>query len=184
MYRVSGLSEVVSVVGESVNDGIEFLIMDVPVLFGGVELMMKKEERMPSVIIFLLKNTGIGFIGGIRREADGFTRLEGTDIDVVADILENAVKGFLAFRSPVPGLVFLCQVGQAGGYVGIVRDEFIIETHHPKEGSKISQPSWGFKVPYALDLILGHADALTADNVKSEEVAFFCEPFALVGFEA
>jgi hypothetical protein len=184
LYRVSGLSEVVSVVGKSVDNGIKLLIVDIPILLGGMEFMMKKEEGMPPVIVFLLEDTSIGFIGGVGREADGFPRLEGTDIDVVADVLENAVKSFLAFGSPVPGLVFLRQVGQAGGHIGIVGDEFIIETHHPKEGSEIGQPSWRFKVPDALDLVFGHADAFAADNVKSEEVAFFCEPFALMGFKA
>ena len=108
LHRVSGLGEVVSVMRKGVDDGVKFLIVDVPVLLGGVELMVKKEERMPSVIVFLLKNTSIGFIRRVRREAYGFTRLEGADVDVISDILENAVKSFLAFGSPVPGLVLFC----------------------------------------------------------------------------
>lgn len=184
LHRVSSLSEVVAIVREGVDDSIKFLIVDVPVLFGGMELMMKKEERMPPVIVFLLKNTSVCFVGRVRREADGFTWLKGADVDIIADAMENAVKSLLAFGGPIPGLVFLCQVGQAGGHVGVMGNEFIIETHHPKEGSEIGQPSWGFKVPYTLNLILGHADAFAADNIKSEEITFFCEPLAFVGFEA
>lgn len=86
LNHVSSLGKVMTILGEGMDDSIEFLIMNIPILFGGVELMMKKEERMPSVIVFLLENSGIGLIRGISGESDGFAGLEGTDVNVISDV--------------------------------------------------------------------------------------------------
>ena len=63
---VSSLSEVVPVMGKGMNDSVKFLVMDVPILFGGVEFVMKKEKGVPPVVVFLLEDAGVGLVGGVR----------------------------------------------------------------------------------------------------------------------
>lgn len=72
---------------------------------------------MPSVTVFLFKNTGVGFVGGVGGESDGFPRLEGADEDVIPDIGEDPFEGRLMSRSPFPGLIFLGEIGEAGGRI-------------------------------------------------------------------
>ena len=88
------------------------------------------------------------------------------------------------FGSPFPGLVFLSEVGEAGCGVGIMRNEFIIETDHAKKRAEVRKTARRGKVTYALDFICGHTDTLTANDVKAEEVAFFGKPLALMRLEA
>ena len=64
--HVPSLSKIVSVMGESMDDGVKFLIVDVPILLGGVEFVMKKEKGVPPVVVFLFEDAGVGFIGGVR----------------------------------------------------------------------------------------------------------------------
>jgi hypothetical protein len=84
--NMSCLSEVVTVLGESVDDSVEFLVMNVPIFFRSVEFVMKQEERMPPVIVFLLEDPGICFVGGVSGEADRLAGLESADINVIPDV--------------------------------------------------------------------------------------------------
>ena len=83
---MTGLSKVVPVMGKGVDDSVEFLVMDIPILFGGMEFVMKEEKRVPSVIVLLFKYAGVGLIGGISGESNRFSGLEGANINVIADI--------------------------------------------------------------------------------------------------
>lgn len=83
---VSCLSEVVTVLGEGMDDSVEFFVMNVPILFRSVEFVMKQEERMPAVIVFLLEDPGICLVRGVSGEADRLAGLEGADIDVIPDV--------------------------------------------------------------------------------------------------
>lgn len=179
-----GLGEIMSVLRKGMDDGVEFFVMNIPVLLGGVEFVVEEEERMPSIIVFLFKNAGISLVRRVCGEADGLAGLECSDINIVADVGENAVKGRLVFGSPFPGLVLLGEVGEAGGGVGVVGDEFIIKPDHAKEGAKVGETTGSGKVAYALDFIGGHPDAFAANDVETKEVALLGEPFALVGLEA
>lgn len=182
--NMPGLGEIVPILREGVHNGIEFLVVDIPIFLGGMEFVVEEEERMPSVVIFLFENAGIGLVGGVRGEANRFTRLEGANVDVIADVGKNAVKGRLMDGGPFPWLVLFGEIGKACGDVGIMRDEFIVETDHAKEGTEVGKTSGRGKITDTLNLVCGHADSFSTDDVEAKEIALLGEPFAFVGLKA
>jgi len=118
LHDVTSLGKVVAVLREGMHDSVQLLIVDIPIFLCCMELVMKKEKGMPSVVVLLFKNAGVGFVRGVGGETDRFTRLKRPDVDVVADIGKNAVEGRLMFGSPLPRLVFLGEVGETGRGIG------------------------------------------------------------------
>ena len=85
---------------------------------------------------------------------------------------------------PFPGGVFLEEVGKAGDGIRVVGDEFVIETHNTKEGTKVGQIARRLDIADSLDLIGRHPDSFATYHGEPKEVALFGEPMAFMGLEA
>lgn len=180
----ASLSEEVAILGERMDNGVEFLIVNVPAFFGGVEFVMEEKEGMPAVLVFLLEYPGVSFIGGVGGEAGRSARNKSPEEDVVANSGDDAFKGGLAFGSPVPRNVLLQEIVKASDRIRIVWDEFVIKANNPKKRTEIRDTSRGFKITDALDLVGGHADTFPADDGETKEVTLLCIPVTFVWFEA
>ena len=130
LHDVAGLSEVMAVLGKGVNDGVQLLVVNVPIFLSGMEFMVEEEKRVPAIVIFLFKYAGIGLVGRIGGKPDGFSRLESADVNVIADVGEDTVEGRLVFGSPLPRLILLGEIGKTCRSIGIVGYEFVIEPYH------------------------------------------------------
>jgi hypothetical protein len=183
LHGRSGLGEVMAVLVEGVDNGEELLVVDVPTLFSLSELVMKDEKGEPTIFIFLFHDAGVGRIWGVGGKASPLSWDKGADKDITADGCEEGVKGLLTYGGPIPGDILFEQVSEAGGGVGIMRDELVIETEDAEKRAEVGNTSRWLKVTYSLDLILRHSDSLAADDGEAEEITFFAEPFALLGFE-
>lgn len=181
-----GLREEVSVMGEGVDDGVEFLVGTIPILFAVLKLMVEEKKRMPTIFVFLFHHASIGNIGGVGREANGFFRIESSEEDVIPDGLEEGLKGFLLESSfgPGPRDVLFEEIVKAGDSVGVMGNEFVVEAKHTEDMAKVINSSGFFEVSERLDLVGGHTNSFSTDNIKTKEVYFFPEPLAFVGLEA
>lgn len=184
--RKSGLGEVVSVMGESIDNGIKFLIRPVPSLLTVLEFVVEEEDGAPLALIILLFNHScIGDIGGVGRETNLFFGIEGGEEDVVSNGSKEGFEGFLFFSvgGPGPRGILFEKVIKTRDSVRVVGDEFVIKTDHPEEGTEVGDASWGFDIPKCLDLVMGHPDALATDDIEAKEVNFLSIPFTFVGLK-
>ena len=91
----------------------------------------------------------------------------------------EGVKGGLAGRGPVPREVFLREVDEGLGDVGVVRDETMVEVRKPKKGSDILDlfRSWPASNPVQLNGVHGKLsrfdDHSQIFQFSGGEVAFF-----------
>lgn len=185
LNRKFGLAEEVTVVRERVNDRIEFFVGTVPSFFTVFELMMKEEKRVPTIVIFLFHGAGVGDIGGVGGKSDGFVGVKGAEKDIIPnggyDLLEG---GSVEFGDPFPRDVLFKEIVKAGGGVGVMGDEAVIEANDSEEAAKLGDSFWRVDIADALDLVVGHSDAFSTLDGVTEEIALLAEPFAFVGFEA
>lgn len=182
-----GLGEVVSIVGEGVDNGVEFFVGAIPSLLAIFKLVMEEEYGAPLALVILLFNHArVGNVGGVGRKADLSFGVEGGEENIVADGSKKSVEGFLflSVRGPGPKGIFLKKVVEARNSVRIVGNKFVIETDHSEEGAKVGDASWRFEIAERLDLVVGHPHAFTADDIKAEEVNLFSVPFAFVGLKS
>ena len=63
----------------------------------------------------------------------------------------QGIKGCLAGRGPRPGQVFLGEVDQRAGDVGVVRNELSVEVGEAEEGAYILDLDWSRPVCNAIE---------------------------------
>ena len=133
-----GAVEVVSKGFERVDDCEEFAIVDVIVSFCLGERLGEVGAGVPvSVRVGLEENPsrrrfrGVGGdgerCGEVREMEDWFQQEEGFE----------GVEGFLAGGGPVPLEVFLGEVDEGAGDVGVVGDESLVEVGEAEEGAYV-----------------------------------------------
>lgn len=186
LYRELGLCKEVSVVTKGVDNCIEFFVGAVPSFFTVFELVVEEEEGSPRPIRALLfHHAGIGDVGCVGGETDRELRIEGREKNVIADGGKEGVEGLLFFSigRPGPRGVLLKEVVEAGNSVGIVGNEFVVETEHAKDGTEVVDTTRGLEITEGLDFVMGHADSFTTDDIEAEEIDFLSEPFTLMRFE-
>ena len=164
---VASLGEIMAILGKGVDDGVEFLVVDVPILFSSMELMVKKEKGVPSVVVFLLEYASVGFIGRVGGEPNGLSWLKGANINVIADVGEDSVESRLMLGGPFPGLILLGEIGKASCGVRVVGYKFVVKSHHTQEGAEVGKAAWGREVTDTLDFVGCHTNAFATDDVES-----------------
>jgi hypothetical protein len=181
---VLGLTEEMAVVGECVDDRIEFLVRAVPSFLTVLKLMMEEQERMPAVLVFLFHGAGVGNVGGVGGESNRLLWVKGTEEDIISDCGNDFRKGgSMELGDPFPRDVFLEEIIKAGGGIGVMGDEAVVETNYSEETAEFRDPFWWVDVTDTLDLVISHADTLSTFNSVPEEVTLFPEPFTFMGFE-
>jgi len=137
LNREPGLAKEMAIVGECVDNRIELLIRTIPSLFTVFKLVVKKKKRVPAIVIFLFHGTGIGNVGGVSGESNGFLGVESAEKDVVSNCSNNLCEGgSVKLGYPFPRGIFLKKVVETGGGVGVMGDEFVIEPNDAEEAAE------------------------------------------------
>ena len=86
-----------------------------------------------TVRIGLEKNSTQGVFQGISGNGKGFGEILEVEDRARKEELFQLIKGLLTSRSPIPVIVFLCEVQERAGDHGVVRDKLMIEIDKAKE---------------------------------------------------
>ena len=138
LYREWGPVEVVLPGFQGMDNGKEFSVVDVVVLFCGRERLGEIGAGMPVTVGISLEEDGSGGIfGGIGRNGE-----RGSEVRKVKDWFRQeegleGVERVLTSGGPIPREVFLGEVDEGLGDVGVVRDETLVKVGEAKEGSNI-----------------------------------------------
>ena len=138
LHREWGSVEVVSPGFQSPDNGEEFSVIDIVVSFGWGEQLRKVGAGMPVTIGVCLEEDGAGGIfGGVCYNGEG-----GGEVWKVKDWFQReegfeSVKGGLAGGRPVPREVFLGEVNESLGNIGVIRNETLVEVCEAKEGPDV-----------------------------------------------
>ena len=138
LHRKGGAMKVVAPRFQGTDNGQEFAVIDVIVSFCGGEGLREVGTGVPIAIGIGLEEDGAGCVfrgvsgnseggGEVGKVKDGFGEKE----------LFEGVKGGLASRGPVPREIFLGEVEEGAGDVGVIGDEVAVEIGEAKEGANV-----------------------------------------------
>ena len=176
LHWKGGAMEVVAPGFQGANDGEEFTIIDIVVAFGGGEGLREVGAGVPVTVGVSLEEDGARRVfrricgdseggGEVGKVEDGFREEE---------TLEG-VEGGLAGRRPVPREVFLGEVEERAGDIGVVRDEMSVEVGEAEKRTNVFHLGWGGPT----------CDSIELDGVHGQLAGFHdhAEVFYLVGGE-
>ena len=143
LYREGRAMEVVVPRFQGVNNSEEFAVVDVVVALSGGERLREVGARVSVAVRVSLEEDSTGCI----LECISGNGERGGEIREVEDRFQEektlkGVKRGLAGRRPVPREVFLGEVKERAGDVGVIRDEASIEIGEAQEKANIFYLGW------------------------------------------
>ena len=138
LHRKQGPMEVVSPGLQSTNNGEEFPVIDVIVLFCRREQLGKIGAGMPVTVgVCLEEDGGGGIFGGVCCNSKGSGEVQEMEDRLQQEKGLEGVKQCLACRRPVPRKVLFGGVNKGSSDIGVVEDKTSIKVHEAKEGSHV-----------------------------------------------
>ena len=99
---------------------------------------------MPFPIGISLEKDGTGCVfGGIGGDGERSGQVGKVEDWFREEEAFEGVEGRLTRRGPIPGEVFLGEVEERAGDIGVIRDEALVEIGESKEGANIFHLGWG-----------------------------------------
>ena len=134
LYWERGAMEVVAPGLQGANDCEEFSVVDVVVALGGGEGLGEVRARVPVAVgIGLEENSTRCMFRCVRSNGERGSEVREVEDGFGEEEAFEGVEGGLTSRGPIPGEVFLGEVEEGAGNIGVVRDETSVEIGEAEE---------------------------------------------------
>jgi len=178
-------SEEVSIPVKGINDGVEFLVGDIPAFLSGLKLVVAHHGGSPDFLVVLLHDDDtVGFIGGVRVQAAWLVGIMVVKEDIITETGKKTFPGAsMECWVPGPGYILLEESGKASGDIGVVGNQVSEPTKLAENRVEVPLVSGRLQITEGLDFVVRHSKALTQFNGVSKERDLLAEPLALLWLE-
>ena len=180
LHGERGTMEVVAPRLQGANDGEEFAVIDVVISFSGGERLGEVGAGVPISVGISLEKDGTGHVfGGVSGDGEGSGEIREAKDGFCEEEAFEGIEGGLARRGPIPREVFLGEIKERAGDIGIIGDESSVETGEAKERANIFHLGWSWPTCDAVELygvhgqLAGFHDHAEVFDLVGGELALF-----------